>query len=45
MLSMIGHPSGDEPLMMDVRQSGPGPDMSSYRNSGKGYAAIVGKVE
>src|SRR5947208_433060 len=25
MLSMIGHPSGDEPLMMDVRQSGSGP--------------------
>jgi hypothetical protein len=21
MLSMIGHPSGDKPLMMDVRQS------------------------
>src|SRR6185312_12689770 len=25
MLSMIGHPSGGEPLMMDVRQSGSGP--------------------
>jgi len=25
MLSMVGHPSGGEPLMMDVRQSGPGP--------------------
>ena len=24
MLSMVGHPSGGEPLMMDVRQSGPG---------------------
>jgi hypothetical protein len=23
---MIGHPSGDKPLMMDVRQSGSGPD-------------------
>jgi hypothetical protein len=23
-LSMIGHPSGAEPLMVDVRQSGPG---------------------
>jgi hypothetical protein len=22
---MIGHPSGDKPLMMDVRQSGSGP--------------------
>jgi hypothetical protein len=22
---MIGHPSGDEPLMVDVRQSGSGP--------------------
>ena len=25
MLSMVGHPSGGEPLMMDVRQSGSGP--------------------
>jgi hypothetical protein len=25
MLSMIGHPSGGEPLMMDVRQSGSSP--------------------
>ena len=25
MLSMIGHPSGDQPVMMDVRQSGSGP--------------------
>jgi hypothetical protein len=25
MLSMIGHPPGDKPLMMDVRQSGSGP--------------------
>jgi hypothetical protein len=24
MLSMIGHPSGGEPLMVDVRQSGSG---------------------
>jgi hypothetical protein len=24
MPSMIGHPSGDEPLMVDVRQSGSG---------------------
>jgi hypothetical protein len=24
MLSMIGHPGGDKPLMMDVRQSGSG---------------------
>src|SRR5262249_12091888 len=23
MLSMVGHPSGGEPLMVDVRQSGP----------------------
>jgi hypothetical protein len=26
MLSMIGHPSGAEPLMVDVRQSGSGPE-------------------
>jgi len=25
MLSMIGHPSGGKPLMLDVRQSGSGP--------------------
>jgi hypothetical protein len=25
MLSMIGHPSGGKPLMVDVRQSGSGP--------------------
>jgi hypothetical protein len=29
---MIGHPSGDEPLMVDVRQSGPGskPELPRY---------------
>jgi transposase-like protein len=28
-LPMVGHPSGGEPLMMDVRQSGPGPSVMS----------------
>jgi hypothetical protein len=28
MLSMIGHPSGGKPLMMDVRQSGSGSEHS-----------------
>src|SRR5215469_5338487 len=27
-LSMVGHPSGGEPLMMDVRQSGSGPSVT-----------------
>jgi hypothetical protein len=31
MLSMIGHPSGDKPLMMDVRQSGSSPWRSASR--------------
>jgi hypothetical protein len=31
MLSMIGHPSGDKPLMMDVRQSAPGSERVSRR--------------
>ena len=29
MLSMIGHPSGHQPVMMDVRQSGSGPPTGS----------------
>jgi hypothetical protein len=28
MLSIVGHPSGDKPLMVDVRQSGSGPGQS-----------------
>jgi hypothetical protein len=43
MLSMIGHPSGGKPLMMDVRQSGSGPErLASLSLPGGGRRVVSG---
>ncbi|HUC25309.1 MAG TPA: hypothetical protein VMA73_21595, partial [Streptosporangiaceae bacterium] len=52
MLSMIGHPSGDKPLMMDVRQSGSGSPLLSQNKATRpsiwalaiGLAAIIARI-
>jgi NTP pyrophosphatase (non-canonical NTP hydrolase) len=41
MPSMIGHPSGDEPLMVDVRQSGSG---SAAAIMGRGHSGIADRL-
>jgi hypothetical protein len=40
---MIGHPSGDEPLMVDVRQNGSGSEFD-YRGRGEPFVARLGGV-
>jgi hypothetical protein len=45
MLSMVGHPSGGEPLMMDVRQSGPGPVIPRSARPGCHTVAARGGAE
>jgi hypothetical protein len=41
MLSMIGHPSGAEPLMVDVRQSGSSPIDTSRAQASPGQAEHI----
>jgi hypothetical protein len=40
---MIGHPSGDKPLMMDVRQGGSRPELLSIAESERSVDIPVGQ--